>query len=236
MWIPFTGLAGRILQSPAHHQIHHSDNPAHWDKNLGFALAVWDWAFGTLYIPERRARADPFRRRPDRGRVQHRAAQLSACRSCVSASMSGAGFAVSRRRRGRRARLARLNCGASSSDGDGRRRSRIRSPRSRWGRRMAQDKFALVTGGGRGIGRAAALALAAAGWHVAVAGRSAPPLAQVAREIERLGRRALAHACDVVDPASVDGAVRGGRARLRPARPAVQQRRRRRAGGRRSKS
>jgi sterol desaturase/sphingolipid hydroxylase (fatty acid hydroxylase superfamily) len=53
MWIPFTGVAGRILQSPAHHQIHHSDNPAHWDKNLGFALAVWDWAFGTLYIPSR---------------------------------------------------------------------------------------------------------------------------------------------------------------------------------------
>jgi sterol desaturase/sphingolipid hydroxylase (fatty acid hydroxylase superfamily) len=51
MWIPFRGVAGHILQSPAHHQIHHSDNPAHWDKNLGFALAVWDWAFGTLYIP-----------------------------------------------------------------------------------------------------------------------------------------------------------------------------------------
>ena len=51
MWIPFTGVAGRILQSPAHHQIHHSDNPAHWDKNLGYALAVWDWAFGTLYVP-----------------------------------------------------------------------------------------------------------------------------------------------------------------------------------------
>ena len=51
MWIPFTGLAGRILQSPAHHQLHHSANPAHFDKNLGFALAVWDWAFGTLAIP-----------------------------------------------------------------------------------------------------------------------------------------------------------------------------------------
>ena len=53
MWIAFTGVAGRILQSPAHHQLHHSDNPAHFDKNLGFALAVWDWAFGTLAIPAR---------------------------------------------------------------------------------------------------------------------------------------------------------------------------------------
>jgi sterol desaturase/sphingolipid hydroxylase (fatty acid hydroxylase superfamily) len=54
MWIAFTGLAGRILQSPAHHQLHHSANPAHYDRNLGFALAVWDWAFGTLLIPGRR--------------------------------------------------------------------------------------------------------------------------------------------------------------------------------------
>ncbi len=53
MWIPFTGLAGRILHSPAHHQLHHSDNPVHYGKNLGFALSVWDWAFGTLVIPTR---------------------------------------------------------------------------------------------------------------------------------------------------------------------------------------
>jgi sterol desaturase/sphingolipid hydroxylase (fatty acid hydroxylase superfamily) len=51
MWIPFTGVTGRILQSPAHHQLHHSTNPIHFDKNLGFALALWDWAFGTLAIP-----------------------------------------------------------------------------------------------------------------------------------------------------------------------------------------
>jgi sterol desaturase/sphingolipid hydroxylase (fatty acid hydroxylase superfamily) len=55
MWIPFTGVAGRILQSPAHHQLHHSLDPAHFDKNLGFALAIWDWAFGTLAIPAKAA-------------------------------------------------------------------------------------------------------------------------------------------------------------------------------------
>jgi sterol desaturase/sphingolipid hydroxylase (fatty acid hydroxylase superfamily) len=56
MWIPFTGLAARILQSPAHHQLHHSADPADYGKNLGFALAVWDWAFGTLAIPTRERR------------------------------------------------------------------------------------------------------------------------------------------------------------------------------------
>jgi sterol desaturase/sphingolipid hydroxylase (fatty acid hydroxylase superfamily) len=52
LWIPFQGWIGKLLQSPAHHQIHHSDNPAHFNKNLGFALAIWDWAFGTLYVPK----------------------------------------------------------------------------------------------------------------------------------------------------------------------------------------
>jgi sterol desaturase/sphingolipid hydroxylase (fatty acid hydroxylase superfamily) len=51
IWIAFRGLAGRLFVSPAHHQIHHSTNPAHFNKNLGSCLAVWDWLFGTLYIP-----------------------------------------------------------------------------------------------------------------------------------------------------------------------------------------
>src|SRR5438270_3798057 len=51
LWIAFTGLAGRIFLSPAHHQIHHSNNPLHFDKNLGSCLAIWDWLFGTLHVP-----------------------------------------------------------------------------------------------------------------------------------------------------------------------------------------
>ena len=58
VWLPFTGLAGRILQSPAHHQIHHSTNPKHFNKNLGFGMSIWDWAFGTLFIPEKRERLE----------------------------------------------------------------------------------------------------------------------------------------------------------------------------------
>jgi sterol desaturase/sphingolipid hydroxylase (fatty acid hydroxylase superfamily) len=51
MWIPFTGALGRILVSPAHHQVHHSADPKHFNKNFGSCLAVWDWMFGTLYVP-----------------------------------------------------------------------------------------------------------------------------------------------------------------------------------------
>jgi NAD(P)-dependent dehydrogenase (short-subunit alcohol dehydrogenase family) len=65
------------------------------------------------------------------------------------------------------------------------------------------DKFALVTGGGGGVGKASALKLAAAGWHVAVTGRRLEPLETTAREIEAHGRRALVKSCDVGDPAQV---------------------------------
>jgi sterol desaturase/sphingolipid hydroxylase (fatty acid hydroxylase superfamily) len=53
LWISCTGLAGRIFLSPAHHQIHHSRTPIHFDKNFGASLALWDWLFCTLHIPQR---------------------------------------------------------------------------------------------------------------------------------------------------------------------------------------
>jgi sterol desaturase/sphingolipid hydroxylase (fatty acid hydroxylase superfamily) len=51
-WIPFPGALGRIFMSPAHHQIHHSIDPAHFNSNLGSCLAIWDWIFGTLRVPQ----------------------------------------------------------------------------------------------------------------------------------------------------------------------------------------
>lgn len=51
LWMPLSGLLGRIVMSPAHHQVHHSTLPAHFNKNMGSCLALWDWAFGTLYVP-----------------------------------------------------------------------------------------------------------------------------------------------------------------------------------------
>lgn len=49
--LAFTGIWGRIFFSPAHHHIHHSDDPRHYNTNLGSCLAVWDWMFGTLIMP-----------------------------------------------------------------------------------------------------------------------------------------------------------------------------------------
>jgi NAD(P)-dependent dehydrogenase (short-subunit alcohol dehydrogenase family) len=61
-------------------------------------------------------------------------------------------------------------------------------------------KRALITGGGRGIGRAIALAFAREGLRIAVAARTAEQVEQVAREI---GNEAIALVCDVADPQSV---------------------------------
>lgn len=58
-------------------------------------------------------------------------------------------------------------------------------------------KVALVTGGSRGLGRAIALGYAAAGADVIVASRKPDACAAVAREIEAMGRRALAIAAHV---------------------------------------
>ena len=65
---------------------------------------------------------------------------------------------------------------------------------------VSEVKTALITGGGRGIGRAIALALAREGIRVAVAARTAEQVEQVAHEI---GNDAIALVCDVADPESV---------------------------------
>lgn len=71
----------------------------------------------------------------------------------------------------------------------------------------APRPVALVTGGGRGIGRACALALAADGFDVAVAARSLGQLEAVAAELDALGASALALPLDLRDGAAIDEMV-----------------------------
>ena len=50
---PRISLGGfnRIWVAPVLHQIHHSAEPQHRDRNFGRSLSVFDWMFGTLYVP-----------------------------------------------------------------------------------------------------------------------------------------------------------------------------------------
>ena len=68
-------------------------------------------------------------------------------------------------------------------------------------------KTTLVTGGGRGIGRAIALAMAGPGTLVAVAARTTAEVEHTAAEITQRGGKALALTMDVTDESSVDAAM-----------------------------
>ena len=70
--------------------------------------------------------------------------------------------------------------------------------------RALTGRVAVVTGGGRGLGRAIALALAEAGADVTVAARSAEEIRRVAGEVEGRGRRSLAVPTDITDEEAVE--------------------------------
>ena len=79
---------------------------------------------------------------------------------------------------------------------------------------MSEHKVAIVTGASRGIGRALALGLAHAGWHVVIAAKSTESRDQlpgsihtVAAEVESVGGRALPVRVDVRDEAQINGMV-----------------------------
>ena len=75
-------------------------------------------------------------------------------------------------------------------------------------------RAALVTGGGRGIGRAIALALAREGADVAVTSRTQSEIESVAAELKALGRRGVAIRADAMSQDETHGAVREAIAQL----------------------
>lgn len=57
LWLRFGPRGSRWLLGPAHHQVHHSAAPEHFDRNFGNTLALFDRLFGTFFLPpERRGR------------------------------------------------------------------------------------------------------------------------------------------------------------------------------------
>lgn len=77
-----------------------------------------------------------------------------------------------------------------------------------------RDQVAIVTGGGRGVGRAIAKSLADSGAAVALVARSEAEVGSAAAAIEAAGGRALAHPADVTDERAVRDLVEDVGARL----------------------
>ncbi len=60
LWIRLPGKLGHWLLSPAHHQLHHSTDPAHFNCNMGSTTTVFDRMFSSHILPQERPKALRF--------------------------------------------------------------------------------------------------------------------------------------------------------------------------------
>lgn len=51
-WLSFGHRLEHVINSPAQHQIHHSNAPRHFNKNFATNLSLRDWMFGSLYTTQ----------------------------------------------------------------------------------------------------------------------------------------------------------------------------------------
>ena len=127
VWIAYPSWLEYIFISPAQHQIHHSNDHTHFDRNFGVVLSVWDWIGGSLHLSKNVSGDIQFGL--DRhGRQMHRTvldAYLLPVRDAFKvltgtiASWHGAGSAASRRADGTGdAAAMRVGNAASDSAGD----------------------------------------------------------------------------------------------------------------------
>ncbi len=60
IWLSYGRRLEHLLISPAQHQIHHSSDPRHFDRNFGTWLAIWDWVGNSLVVTDRHQQALRF--------------------------------------------------------------------------------------------------------------------------------------------------------------------------------
>lgn len=54
IWLSYGWRLNHVLMSPCMHQIHHSSEVRHFDRNFANFFSFWDWLFGTLYVPKQK--------------------------------------------------------------------------------------------------------------------------------------------------------------------------------------
>ena len=81
-------------------------------------------------------------------------------------------------------------------------------PKMRFASDLLQDKIALVTGGGTGVGRATAIEMARCGAHLVLLGRRVEPIEDCARAMRGFGGEAIALTCDIRDADRIEEVMR----------------------------